>query len=43
LIEQRSEARRRKDFEAGDSIRDRLSDIGIALEDKPGETTWRRK
>ncbi len=43
LIQQRSEARGRKDFTAGDAIRDKLDEIGIVLEDKPGETIWRRK
>ena len=43
LIQQRSEARERKDFAAADAIRDKLDEIGIALEDTPGETTWRRK
>ncbi|MGA1980408.1 MAG: cysteine--tRNA ligase [Sedimentisphaerales bacterium] len=43
LIEQRNDARRRKDFAASDVIRNKLSDIGIALEDKPGETVWRFK
>ncbi len=44
LIEQRKEARARKDFAAGDAIRDRLAELGVVLEDKPGgATTWRRK
>ena len=43
LIQQRCEARGRKDFATGDAIRDKLDEIGITLEDKPGETTWRRK
>jgi cysteinyl-tRNA synthetase len=43
LIEQRNEARNKKDFAAADAIRDKLSEIGIALEDKPDETIWRRK
>jgi cysteinyl-tRNA synthetase len=43
LIQQRTEARARKDFAAADAIRDKLDEIGITLEDKPGETTWRRK
>jgi cysteinyl-tRNA synthetase len=43
LIERRGEARERKDFAAADAIRDRLSEVGIVLEDKPGETTWRMK
>jgi cysteinyl-tRNA synthetase len=43
LIEQRAEARKRKDFAAADKVRDRLAEIGIVLEDKPGTTSWRRK
>jgi cysteinyl-tRNA synthetase len=43
LIEQRSQARGRKDFAAADAVRDQLAEIGIVLEDKPGETIWRRK
>jgi len=43
LIEQRSQARGRKDFAAADAVRDQLAEIGIILEDKPGETIWRRK
>ena len=43
MIEQRKEARTRKDFAASDAIRDKLAGFGIALEDKPGGlTTWRR-
>jgi len=43
LIEQRNEARRKKYFLTADTIRDKLSEIGIMLEDKPEETTWRIK
>jgi cysteinyl-tRNA synthetase len=43
LIEQRNEAREEKDFARADAIRDKLSQIGILLEDKLGETVWRRK
>jgi cysteinyl-tRNA synthetase len=44
LIGQRSEARANKDFATSDAIRDKLSEFGIVLEDKPGgECTWRRK
>ncbi len=44
FIEQRSNARERKDFVAADALRDKLEEIGIILEDKPGGiTTWRRK
>ena len=44
MIEQRKQARARKDFAAGDAIRNQLDATGIVLEDKPGGvTTWRRK
>jgi len=43
LIEQRSDARKRRDFAAADAVRDKLSEIGIVLEDKPDRTEWRRK
>ncbi len=44
FIEQRSNARERKDFVAADALRDRLDQLGIVLEDKAGGlTTWRRK
>ncbi|MCK4885797.1 MAG: cysteine--tRNA ligase [Planctomycetes bacterium] len=43
FIEQRAQARKDKDFAAADAIRDKLDAIGILLEDKPGETIWRRK
>jgi len=44
FIGQRSNARQRKDFVAADALRDKLEEIGILLEDKPGGiTAWRRK
>ncbi len=43
LIEQRNHARSKKDFAAADAVRNRLNDLGIVLEDKPGQTVWRRK
>ncbi len=43
LVEQRNQARNRRDFSAADAIRDKLEQIGIVLEDKPGETVWRWK
>ena len=43
LIESRAAARKNKDFATGDSIRKKLDELGIVLEDKPGQTTWRRK
>jgi cysteinyl-tRNA synthetase len=42
LIEKRNEARRERDFEAADAIRDQLTAAGIAIEDGPDGTTWRR-
>ncbi len=44
LIAQRQEARANKDFAVADAIRDKLSALGVVLEDKPGgECSWRRK
>jgi cysteinyl-tRNA synthetase len=43
LIAQRAAARKNKDFATGDAIRKSLEEHGIMLEDKPGQTTWRRK
>lgn len=43
LIQQRSDARKAKDFATSDRIRDQLSAQGITLVDKPGGvTTWHR-
>ena len=43
LIEQRNEAREKKDFATADTVRNKLNEIGIVLEDKPrGVTEWRR-
>jgi cysteinyl-tRNA synthetase len=41
LIDLRAEARARKDWATSDTIRDRLAEIGVALEDRPEGTTWR--
>jgi cysteinyl-tRNA synthetase len=43
MIEQRNDARRRKDFTAADAVRNKLDQIGIVLEDKPDKTVWRMK
>ena len=43
FIAERNEARDRKDFAAADGIREKLDKIGILLEDKPGQTIWRKK
>jgi cysteinyl-tRNA synthetase len=42
LLCERNEARERRDFAAADAIRDRLSAAGIAIEDGPSGTRWRR-
>lgn len=39
-LEDRTEARARKDYAAADAIRDRLSDAGIALEDTADGVRW---
>ena len=42
LIDVRREMRAAKNFAAADSIRDRLTALGVQLEDGPDGTTWRR-
>ena len=42
LIELRQSARNNKDFATSDTIRDRLADIGVTLEDRAGGTEWGR-
>jgi cysteinyl-tRNA synthetase len=42
LIAKRNEARASKDWAAADGYRDQLRDMGIAIEDGPDGTTWRR-
>jgi len=42
LIDVRQELRRRKLFDLADAIRERLSKLGIVLEDLPGKTIYRR-
>lgn len=41
LIQLRAAAREKKDFATADRIRDGLSALGVALEDRKGETGWR--
>jgi len=43
LIELRQTARENKDFATSDTIRDRLADSGVTLEDRPGGTEWSRQ
>jgi cysteinyl-tRNA synthetase len=41
LVEMRQEARQARDWAKADAIRDRLAEIGVALEDGPEGTRWR--
>ena len=41
LIDLRQESRQAKDWAKADAIRDRLAEVGIALEDGPEGTRWR--
>ena len=41
LINQRNEARKNKDFKTADEIRNKLTDLGIEIEDTPNGTIWR--
>ena len=43
LIEARAELRSAKRYDAADAIRQRLADLGFALEDTPGGTEWKRR
>ena len=42
LIVRRNEARGTRDFAEADRIRNQLAEGGVALEDGPEGTTWRR-
>lgn len=41
IVDLRAEARARKDWKTADTIRDRLAEIDVTLEDRPEGTTWR--
>ena len=43
LIKARNDARAAKDWPAADAARNRLTEMGIVLEDGPQGTSWRRK
>ncbi len=43
LMQERQDARRRRDFAAADRVRDELLAIGILVEDGPHGTRWKRK
>ena len=40
LVQQRQEARARKDFATADAVRERLREAGVELEDTPAGTRW---
>ena len=42
MLRERNAAREKREFAAADAIRDRLADAGIAIEDGPSGTRWRR-
>ncbi len=42
LVDERSEAKKAKNFARADEIRNQLRDEGVILEDGPAGTTWRR-
>jgi cysteinyl-tRNA synthetase len=42
LIQKRIEARKNRDFQTSDEIRDRLKEMNIILEDTPQGTRWKR-
>jgi cysteinyl-tRNA synthetase len=42
LLAERQAARARKDYAAGDAIRDRLTDLGLTIEDTPAGPRWSR-
>lgn len=42
VLEQRQSARKRRDFATADAIRERLAELGLAIEDTPDGVRWRR-
>ncbi len=42
MIQKRTEAKKQKDWATADAIRTQLTDMGIALEDGPNGTTWKK-
>jgi len=40
MVDLRNEARRGKNFQLSDQIRNRLAEMGVQLKDGPGGTTW---
>ena len=42
IIDTRNELRKAKQWQLSDFIRNKLTEIGIALDDKPDSTAWKR-
>ena len=42
-INDRNEARKKGDFKLADRIRDELEKIGVIIEDKENQTSWKYK
>jgi cysteinyl-tRNA synthetase len=42
VLDVRQAVRQKKDFETADLIRDRLTEMGVTVEDRPDGATWRR-
>ncbi len=42
LVAERTDARRARDFARADAIRDRLTEMGVTIEDTPHGTVWHR-
>lgn len=40
-VQERTDARKNKEYERSDAIRKELANVGIALMDSPEGTTWR--
>ena len=43
LVRERDEARRKRDWARADALRAELDALGVALEDTPAGTKWKRK
>ena len=42
IIDTRNELRKAKQWQLSDFIRNKLTEIGITLDDKPDSTAWKR-
>jgi len=43
MVSERGEAKKARDFQRADRLRDELGKAGIVLEDSPQGTRWRRQ